>query len=195
MEHGVLACRAALQCRRFLESFNIESVRRGAPVFRTRMGINSGEMIVGNMGYEQRLNYTVMGDNVNLASRLEGLNKYYGTQIIISEHTYALAKDGIEARIIDVVAVKGKQKGVAIYELVSEKGNIESELKSFIDLFNEGMSCYLGMKWSEAITAFQEIYRRNPMDRPSQMLLERCRNFVVNPPPGDWSGVIELLEK
>ena len=141
------------------------------------------------------MNYTVMGDNVNLASRLEGLNKVYGTQILISGHTYALAKDSMEARLIDVVAVKGKKQGVAIYELVAEKGNLDAAAKAFLDLFNEGMSCYRERRWREAIAVFQETGRRNPADRTSLILLKRCQDYAANPPAEDWSGVIELTEK
>lgn len=194
-DHALLACRCALQCRTFLNALSGEAARSGAPVFRTRMGINSGELIVGNMGYEERMNYTVMGDHVNLASRLEGLNKYYGTQIIISQYTYAEAKGAVEARMIDVVAVKGRKQGVILYELVSEKEDLEKGEKSFIDLFNEGMACYLARRWSEAIRMFQETSRQNPLDKPSQMLLERCRSYASHPPPGDWSGVVELTQK
>ncbi|MEI6278117.1 MAG: adenylate/guanylate cyclase domain-containing protein [Verrucomicrobiae bacterium] len=125
-EHAVSACRAALQCRHFLESFEREAARKGGPVFKTRMGINSGEMIVGNMGYDERMDYTVIGDHVNLASRLEGLNKSYGTQIIISGHTCSLVKGEFEVRRLDVVAVKGRSQYVEIYELLSEKGSLES---------------------------------------------------------------------
>jgi adenylate cyclase len=194
-EHALLACRCALQCRSFLNALAGEAARSGAPVFRTRMGINSGELIVGNMGYEERMNYTVIGDHVNLASRLEGLNKYYGTQIIISQYTYAEVKGAVEARMIDVVAVKGRKQGVILYELVSEKDDLEKGEKSFIDLFNEGMVCYLERRWSEAIRMFQETSRKNPLDKPSQMLLERCRAYASDPPPGDWNGVVKLTQK
>ncbi|MEI6072037.1 MAG: adenylate/guanylate cyclase domain-containing protein [Verrucomicrobiae bacterium] len=120
-DHAAAACRTALQCRRFLESLEMESARKGEPVFRTRIGINSGEMIVGNMGYDERMNYTVIGDNVNLASRLEGLNKIYGTQILISEQTHSLVEGKFETRRIDDVTVKGRSQSVAVYELISEK--------------------------------------------------------------------------
>ena len=194
-DHGVLACRSALQCRRFLNSLSAESQRSGAPVFKTRMGINSGELIVGNMGYKERLNYTVMGDNVNLASRLEGLNKYYGTQIIISGSTYELVRNDFEARMIDVVAVKGKKRGVAIYELVSEKGDLEGGVKSLLDLFNEGMSLYLGRRWGDAAEIFREACRRDSTDKPSHILLERCQAYAIHPPPEGWDGVTERSEK
>jgi adenylate cyclase len=194
-EHALLACRSALACRSFLENLARDAAASGAPVFKTRIGINSGALIVGNMGYQERMNYTVMGDNVNLASRLEGLNKVYGTQILISGNTYALARDGIEARLIDIVAVKGKRQGVPVYELVAEKGSLDSAAKSFLDLFNEGMTCYRERRWSDAIAVFQETGRRNTADKPSLILLERCRDYAAKPPAEDWSGVIALTQK
>jgi len=196
VEHAESACRAALQCRHFLESLERESARKGEPVFRTRIGINSGEMIVGNMGFDERMDYTVIGDHVNLASRLEGLNKVYGTQILISEHTHSLVRGEFEARRLDIVAVKGRSRGVGVYELISEKGKLDSGLKSFIDLFNEGFGYYLKNEWGEAVRVFQETCRRNPLDTPSQILLQRCQAYQMGDlPPEGWAGVTRMNDK
>lgn len=196
VQHAELACRAALQCRHFLESLERESARKGEPVFRTRIGINSGEMIVGNMGFDERMNYTVIGDNVNLASRLEGLNKIYGTQIIISEHTHSLVNGEFESRLLDIVAVKGRSRGVAVYELISEKGKLDSGLKRFLDLFDEGFAFYLKKEWEEAVRVFQETCRLNPSDTPSQILLQRCRAYQRGDlPPEGWTGVTRMNDK
>jgi adenylate cyclase len=97
--------------------------------------------------------------------------------------------------LIDVVAVKGKKQGVAIYELVAEKGHLDGEAKAFLDLFNDGMVCYRERRWSEAIAVFQETGRLDPADKPSQILLERCRDYAAHPPAAGWSGVIELTQK
>jgi adenylate cyclase len=155
-DHAVSGCYVALQCQRYLDTLDKRWTEKGIPLFATRMGLNTGDAIVGNIGYEERFAYTAIGDNVNLASRLEGLNKFYGTRIMISEFTYAQAREHIEARLIDVVSVKGKSKSVMVYELISEKNNIGNELKQFIDLFNYGAAFYLDRKWSEAIKVFKK---------------------------------------
>lgn len=194
-DHALLACRAALGCRSFLRELAGKAESDGAPVFKTRIGIDSGEAIVGNMGYEERMNYTVMGDHVNLASRLESLNKVYGTQILISANTRTLVADEIEARMIDIVAVKGKKQGVAIYELVAERGQLDAETKTCLDRFNQAMDLYLDRRWGEAAAIFADLGRRNPQDRPAQLLCERCRRYATEPPDADWAGVMELTQK
>ena len=119
--HALLACEAALDCQRFLQDFNKEMLAKRGYQFTTRIGIHTGEMLVGNIGAENRLNYTVIGDPVNVASRLEGLNKNYGTQILISEDTYNRVKDKMLTRLVDTVTVKGKNTEMVIYELLDRK--------------------------------------------------------------------------
>lgn len=194
-DHAVSGCYTALQCRRYLDTLDKRWTEEGIPLFATRMGLNTGDAIVGNIGYEERFAYTAIGDNVNLASRLEGLNKFYGTRIMISEFTYAQAREHIEARLIDVVSVKGKSKSVMVYELISEKNNIGRELKQFIDLFNYGADLYLDRKWSEAIKVFKETCKKNPHDIPSQIFLKRCSKYAKKSPPLDWSGAIVMQKK
>jgi class 3 adenylate cyclase len=193
--HAIYACRSALECQWYLEGINREWAQKGVPTLSTRIGLNTGQVVVGNFGYEERLNYTAMGDNVNLASRLEGLNKYYGTRIIISESTYAQVSTEFEARMLDVVAVKGKTKGIAIYELVAEKGTISSADKEFLDLFNSGMREYLDRRWGNALSCFKETSRKKPEDRPSLIFHKRCSEYLLNAPPDDWTGVIVMQEK
>lgn len=193
--HAVSACRSALECQRYLEVINRDWAQKSLPTLSTRIGLNTGMVVVGNFGYEERLNYTAMGDNVNLASRLEGLNKYYGTKIIISESTFALVSKEFETRPLDVVAVKGKTKGVSIYELVAEKGALSPPEKEFIDLFTGGMHEYLGRHWAKALALFEETGRAKPEDKPSQILYKRCGEHMINPPPDDWTGVIVMREK
>ncbi len=193
--HAIRACRSALECQCYLERINREWAQKGAPILSTRIGLNTGQVVVGNFGYEERLNYTAMGDNVNLASRLEGLNKYYGTRIIISESTYAQASTEFEARMLDVVAVKGKTKGIAIYELVAEKETLSSADKEFVNIFNSGMREYLDRQWGKALSCFEETSRKKPEDGPSRILYKRCSEHLRNPPSDDWTGVIVMREK
>jgi len=141
------------------------------------------------------MNYTVIGDNVNLASRLEALNKYYDTNIIIGENTFNLVKNDFITRLVDIVAVKGKNKGVKIYELVSESGNIDGERLKLINKFNEGVEYYNGRNWIEAQKIFALINKYLPDDKPTKNFMERCEDFIKNPPSSDWSGVFVMKEK
>lgn len=194
-DHALHACMSALRCQRFLYSMKDEWERQGIPFFETRIGIHTGNVMVGNIGYEERLSYTVMGDSVNLASRLEGLNKYYGTHVIISESTYALVRDVMAARRIDVVAVKGKTTGVPIFELACERDTITPGEQAFLDVFNRGFDTYLRREWAHALDIFNEALKMRPEDKPAMILKERCGRYMDDPPPADWTGVVVMREK
>jgi class 3 adenylate cyclase len=176
-DHAAAACRAALRVQKKINALNKRWVEEGRPVFITRIGINTGEAIVGNMGSEQRLNYTVIGDSVNLASRLEGTNKNYKTRIIISESTYEACKETIEARVLDFTTVKGKSEIITIYELIAEKGDISSIDKEFARQFTEAVLLYRDRKWNEALERFSQLARKRPDDQPTKIFLERCQEF------------------
>ncbi len=193
--HAAIACIAALQCQRYIYGISREWTRKGLPPLKTRVGVHTGDALVGNIGYEERLNYTAVGDNVNIASRLEGLNKFYGTDMLISESTFQRAQNAIEARLIDVVVVKGKTKGIPIYELIGEKYSLSSEYMSFLNLYNRGIQEYLSRNWAGARDMFHNAAKNNPEDRPVQILLKRCTNLSTNPPPSDWCGEIVMRGK
>ncbi|MBF0134880.1 MAG: hypothetical protein H7833_06890 [Magnetococcus sp. DMHC-1] len=193
--HELNGCRAALACQRFLATMAPECSQKGYPQFVTRMGLCSGEVIVGNMGYKDRLSYTAIGDTVNLASRLESLNKYYGTRIILSETTRARVYDSMVTRFLDVVAVKGKQTGIRIHELIEEQERVSPAIRQFVERHNEGMALYLDQKWQPAARVFEHCLRENPQDQPASMLLKRCQNFAENPPPEDWNGITVMKDK
>ncbi len=165
--------------------------------FKIRIGINSGEMIVGNMGGKKKFDYTVMGDNVNLASRLESINKVYGTDIIISENVFNKIDDKVIARELDLILVKGKTIPVRIYELIDLKEGFllslveQKEILKLIEYFEIGLNLYREKMFSRAIEEFEKVLLINPDDIPTRIFIDRCFEFLNSPPPDDWNGVFE----
>lgn len=194
-DHAVTACRAALQCQDHLKELQDKWAREGRPLFHQRIGINTGEVIVGNMGSVTRLNYTVVGETVNAASRFEGLNKLYGTRIIIGESTRELVKEHFVVRPLDLVSVKGSEKGVIIYELMAEMGGADEGIRTIARLAETALDLYLGRRWEDAGACYGRVLELDPGDRPSLILGERCRLYAENPPPGDWSGIHRIDSK
>ena len=188
-EHAVTACRSALHCQEHLKELQDKWAREGKPLFHQRIGINTGEVIVGNMGSITRLNYTVVGETVNSASRFEGLNKVYGTRIIIGESTRELVKEQFVARPLDLVSVKGSAKGVRIYELMAETSGADERVREIAGLAATALDLYLARRWDEARAWYGKILELDPADRPAGILNERCRLYLENPPPFDWSGI------
>jgi adenylate cyclase len=194
-DHAVRACLAALDNQARLAELRQEFVKLGLPPVYARIGINTGEMIIGNMGSNQRFDFTVIGDSVNLASRLEGAGKEYGTSIIISEDTYRQAADRVEVRELDLLRVKGKELPVRIYELLSRKGELEEPKQNVRELFAEGLKHYRQQHWSEAISAFQGVLTLASDDGPAKAFIRRCEDFMKTPPPVEWDGVYRLMTK
>ena len=190
-EHAKNTCLAALQNQKRLKELRKEWERQGLPPIHVRIGINSGEVIAGNMGSENRFDYTIMGDNVNLASRLEGINKQYGTETIISEYTYKQVKDDFICRELDQIRVKGKEEPVRIYELIGKKGEVKAGTQKPIKAFEEALKLYREKNFTEAQKKFKAIKD----DPPSEVFAERCEEFSKNPPPEDWDGVYTFTTK
>jgi adenylate cyclase len=193
-DHARRACLTALAMMRELRRLQKKWKDEGRPAFDIGIGVNSGDMVVGNMGSEMRFDYTVMGDMVNLGSRLEGTNKEYGTNIILSEFTYEKVKNSMCCRELDGVRVKGKIKPVKIYELLGEKKD-ESNFKDLTDAFAKGLAFYRGGKWDEAIAAFQSVLTIRPGDFVSTMYVDRCKNLKKHPPTEPWDGVFVMTKK
>ncbi|MCK4739666.1 MAG: adenylate/guanylate cyclase domain-containing protein [Deltaproteobacteria bacterium] len=185
--HPSKACSAALNMIGRLPGLNSAWLKDGYPPIYIGVGINTGEAIVGNMGADLRFDYTAIGDAVNLSSRLEGMNKVYGTQILVSEFTYAEAKDDFIFRELDLVRVKGKEKPVAIYELMGRIGDQDIAERS--EIFLKALIEYRKGKFKTALYSFSALLEKFPEDPPSMFYILRCKNYMENPPPKDWDGI------
>jgi adenylate cyclase len=194
-DHAEKACYTALEMIRALDRLKEKWEHEGRDGFNIGIGINTGDMIVGNLGSKQIFDYTVIGDNVNLGARLEGINKVYKTahNIIISEFTKNELSGSLVTRELDSVRVKGKTKPVAIYELVGEKEVIMYS-DEFLSHYNEGLNAYKKQGWVKAIKEFKQALSINE-DEVSNMYLKRCMHFKKNPPGADWDGVFTLKTK
>ena len=198
-DHARDACRAALAQQQAIASLRarlpeITGMRRNAPELVIRMGVATGEAVVGTIGSESTRSYTVIGDTVNLASRLESINKVYGTLMLISEDTYRLAQAEIEAREIDFITVAGKIEPVRIYELLAPAGQLEPSQSELCARFADGLAAYRKQDWNAAEATFAECLRITPDDGPSRVFLERIRELRSDP-PRDWDGIWHHLKK
>ncbi|MCK6575270.1 hypothetical protein L6V77_29740 [Myxococcota bacterium] len=193
-DHAVSAVRTALLLRRKLDALNVDRVREGRPPINTRIGLATGEVIVGNFGYENRLNYTVMGDTVNLASRLEGLNKYVGTAALTNEATARATADTVVSRLLGTVAVKGKKEGVRIYEPLAA-GADAVPLAPRVEAWNAAVERYLARDFEAALPTFEAWLAVEPDDEPAARLADQCRAFVAEPPGPEWTGTVIMDAK
>ncbi|MDE0959602.1 MAG: adenylate/guanylate cyclase domain-containing protein [Planctomycetota bacterium] len=185
------ACITALESQRCLARLRQDWATRSMPQLHARIGIHTGPLLVGNMGSSTRLNYTVIGDSVNLASRLEGLNRFYSTEIIVSEEVANIVSDEMHCRILDHVAVKGRRQGGSIYELVCEKSLVTPELLELAHLHQSALACYEAGEFASAAQKFESNSRRYPEDQPTKVLAQRCLEYSKSPPE-NWAGFIPL---
>ena len=189
--HAIDACVSAIKCQHKLKRLRLQWARDGKPMLVTRIGINTGNAIVGNIGSDYKMDYTVLGDSVNLASRLEAINKVYKTDSIISEHTYELAKNDIISRNLDIVAVKGKKEGVSIHELID---TYDSELNyDWIHIYEDGLSYMQAGQLEKAIGYFKSVHSAKGMeDIPSNIMIARCKDFIKN---DNFSSILVMNSK
>jgi adenylate cyclase len=197
--HPVQACTAALEMMSRVRELQKKWAEEGKPMLDIGIGLNSGAASVGNMGSSLRYGYTALGDTVNLSSRLEGLNKEYGTHIIVNESTYEAAKDdGFLFRELDLIRVKGKLQPVTIYELFGKISALVGDLtdaQARLQAFADARQLYRERKWSEARSAFQKILEHSPDDGPSLVYLKRCEEYLADEPVPDWDGVFVMTHK
>ena len=198
--HASAACVAALAQQQAIELLqselpNIIGLRRNAPHIGVRMGIATGEAVVGTIGSPVSKSFTVIGDTVNVASRLEGINKVYGTRVIIAEETLRLAQHEIEARELDLITVAGKTEPVRIHELLAPFGQLAAADAELRDEFASGLAAYRARDWDTAEHRFAECLRLKPTDGPSAVFLARLETLRGEPPPADWDGVWRFTHK
>jgi len=194
-DHAYMACVAAIRGMQKLEELQKSWARQGKPIFKARVGINTGNAIVGNIGTEEHLNYTAIGDNINLASRLEGLNKTYGTRILITEATLSEVSGRVISRPVDLVAVKGKGIRVMVYELLGLKGEVSSDVEQQSLEFAVAHKKYMAKDWSGALDLFVNISLKSPTDGLVALFIQRCRDYLQNPPGAGWDGSQEFKTK
>jgi adenylate cyclase len=195
-DHAERACAAALAMRERLHSLRLEWAAMGRPPVSARTGINSGRMLVGNIGSRYRFSYGALGDQVNLGSRLEGLNKMYGTEILLGENTAPLVDKSFLLRELDMVRVVGRKQPVRVYELVGKVNDSLPEQKlNALKLFAQGLETYRRQLWEEALARFNESLALFPQDGPSRVMAERCRIYKEACPPADWDCVFEHTSK
>jgi adenylate cyclase len=195
-----LASQAALKMLELVPQLRTElpellGVRSLPNSFDLRIGIATGEVLVGSIGSELMMNYTVMGDTVNLASRLEGANKEYGGRILVSEATIASASDAVEAREIDRVAVLGQNRSQAVFEIMGRKGELLPAQVELRDRFSEGLAAYRSQRWDEARHAFEAALAIAPNDGPSITFIKRLDKLTLNSPGENWDGTWRLEQK
>ncbi|MCA1560843.1 MAG: adenylate/guanylate cyclase domain-containing protein [Acidobacteria bacterium] len=192
--HPIEACRGALAMQRRMVALNAQWGQQGLPRLRTRVGINTGRAVAGNMGTDTIFNYTILGDCVNLASRLEGVNKEYGTLIIAGDETWQRVRDAFEGRELDWIRVKGKVQPIAIHEVAAEAGALKTGRRDVFDRYAEALTLYREGRWAAATAAFQRVLTLDPEDGPSLTMMSRCAYYLEHQPES-WDGVHVMKTK
>lgn len=194
-DHAVQTCRAALKQLAALPGLHKQFAERGWPPLDFRIGLHTGTVLYGDLGSQTRSNYTIMGDTVNVASRLEGANKLFGTKILISETTHQAAQNEMEVRELDFLRVEGKTRPIRVFELAAVKGELTPVKREAFSIFSDALRLYRERRFAEARAEFLRVTLLLPNDRPSNLYIDRCDQFMRTPPPPDWDGVFVMTSK
>ncbi|MDE2292901.1 MAG: adenylate/guanylate cyclase domain-containing protein, partial [Elusimicrobia bacterium] len=195
-DHRRKACLAAVSCVKTIQRLNKEYVDPTIPETpAVRIGLNSGEVVVGNTGSSRKLAYTVLGDEVNLASRLEGANKFFGSTLMASEDTYMGGKDVVEARPLGAVRVVGKNIPIKVYELLAKKGELDPKWVEGLPIYHAGIAKYEKREFEAAKKDFDAFLKLVGEDKTAKLYLNACNDYVVIPPPPEWEPVFNLTSK
>jgi adenylate cyclase len=195
-DHPMRACRCSLEMQNALVEIRKRWGEQNRPLLNVRIGVNTGEMVVGNMGGMGKFDYTVIGDSVNLASRLEGANKLYRTGIMVSQRTFDLVKHAIIGRELDLIMVKGRSEPLKTYELLMlSDEKVPADLHRFLEDYAVGLQFYRERKWGDAKKKFEGALLYRPGDYPTQMYIERAMEYAIHPPPVDWNGILVMTTK
>jgi class 3 adenylate cyclase len=196
-DHAIRACTAGIIMRRMEKDINKYILEKGispSPLL-TRIGLNTGEMVVGNMGTQKKMNYTIISNAVNLASRLEGVNKQYGTWILASNSTIQETKGKLLTRRLDRVKVVGINEATLIHEILELKADAADYMFELVYLFHKAMDLFEAQNWKDAENAFNQVLKLYPNDGPSNLYLERCQKYGESPPAAGWDGSFNITEK
>jgi len=194
--HAWMAVQSALDMRQRLAHFNQERQLTAQPQIRIGIGLSSGAVVSGNIGSQKRMDYTVIGNGVDISSRLEGATKEYGCDIILSEFTYELCRDKIWVRELDRIRAKGKTKPVRIYELIGDRTTpLQPVTQDFLDLYQAGRDAYTARDFQRAIRHFKQAQRIRADDKAIAMHIDRAKQYAQQPPPESWDGVYTMLTK
>jgi adenylate cyclase len=196
-DHALRACAVSIIMKRLEKDVNRFVMGKGlspSPLL-TRIGINTGDMVVGNMGTQKKMNYTIISSAVNLASRLEGVNKLYGTWVLATDATIQETKGRFLTRRLDRIRVMGINEAVRVYEILDFKADAPDALFEKAYLFHKALDRFEERNWKDAQDAFNEVKKLYPDDGPSSLYMERCRNYLMYPPGNNWDGIISMAEK
>lgn len=194
-DHPRRACLAAIDMQLRLAELRTQWAAQGLPELSMRIGLHTGSMVVGNMGSQQKMDYTIIGDAVNITARLEGVNKVYGTEILVSGDTWKAMGDGLVGREVDLVRVVGRVEPIRVFEVVGRREAVEGPWEDIAARYGEGLAAYRAQRWAKAEAAFEAVLALRPGDGPATVLRERCGALHRSPPPPDWDGVFALEEK
>lgn len=194
-DHSAAACAASIDMQQRLEVLREKWEKEKQLTIRMRIGLCSGPAVVGNMGSNKRFDYTMMGDTVNTAARLEGANKQYNTYVMISETTYEQVREIMVARELDAVNVVGKAVPIKIYELIGYLGRVDALVMEILSLYASGLEAYRRREWDAAEQFFHQVLTISPDDGPSRVMINRCAAYRKNAPPDDWNGAFVLTSK